>query len=125
MLSNVDPVTRDASCSICGATKVIRKGQLNGRQKWQCSTSRDRAIRGKHGVTRSVAKEMKKDASCHLCGGDYNLAIDHCHATGVLRGILCAYCNTALGSFKDDTDLMGRAIAYLKNPPGIEYEDTR
>ncbi len=43
---------------------------------------------------------------CAICGThadelDRRLAIDHCHKTGRVRGLLCNLCNTALGMFKD------------------------
>lgn len=41
------------------------------------------------------------------------LAIDHCHITGTIRGLLCANCNTAIGLFKDDKALLLAAIEYL------------
>lgn len=40
--------------------------------------------------------------------------IDHCHTTSKVRGILCAHCNTGLGMFKDNPDLLLTAIEYLK-----------
>jgi len=42
------------------------------------------------------------------------LALDHCHSTGKVRGLLCQNCNTGLGKFKDDIDLLQSAIKYLK-----------
>lgn len=59
-------------------------------------------------------------AICHqpetlvLCGSVASLAVDHCHAGGQVRGLLCRSCNTALGMFRDDTTTMKRAIAYLE-----------
>jgi Recombination endonuclease VII len=41
------------------------------------------------------------------------LGVDHCHKTGTIRGLLCRWCNIALGKFKDDHRLMRRAISYL------------
>ena len=41
------------------------------------------------------------------------LAIDHCHESGAVRGLLCSLCNTALGLFQDDSDLLAKAMRYL------------
>ena len=39
--------------------------------------------------------------------------LDHNHGTGEFRGFLCDSCNTGLGKFKDDPELLNRAINYL------------
>ena len=41
------------------------------------------------------------------------LAVDHCHTTNKIRGLLCSNCNTALGLCKDDLLILTQAIAYL------------
>lgn len=43
--------------------------------------------------------------------------IDHDHATGQPRAILCCMCNTGLGSFRESPLFMKRAIRYVLNPP--------
>ena len=47
------------------------------------------------------------------------LCIDHCHSTGVVRGLLCVKCNTGLGLYNEDPSFMHSAIAYLEaiRPP--------
>jgi hypothetical protein len=61
---------------------------------------------------------------CAVCGRDepnahgrtgkqFALAVDHCHATGKVRGLLCQKCNRAIGLLGDDPVLMRRAISYL------------
>ena len=49
------------------------------------------------------------------CLTERELAVDHCHKTGKVRGLLCMRCNTALGSFKDDLLLLEKAMFYLKS----------
>lgn len=42
------------------------------------------------------------------------LAVDHCHVTKKVRGLLCTPCNRALGMLKDDPKLVARALRYLR-----------
>lgn len=47
-------------------------------------------------------------------GEIYRLGIDHCHVTGIVRGLLCGSCNKGIGHFKDDIYLLISAIQYLE-----------
>lgn len=42
------------------------------------------------------------------------LAVDHCHTTGKIRGLLCSRCNTAIGLLEDDPQILQNAIDYIK-----------
>jgi hypothetical protein len=59
-----------------------------------------------------------QDGKCKLCGdvlkGGRKQAIDHNHDNGIVRGVLCCNCNTALGKLKDDPDLIARASEYVR-----------
>lgn len=60
----------------------------------------------------------KDGAFCSICGiseyeNNKKLAIDHCHKTGIVRGLLCNNCNHGLGKFKDSIQLLSKAIDYL------------
>jgi hypothetical protein len=48
----------------------------------------------------------------------YALVVDHSHATGALRGLICWDCNLMLGMAKDDSETLDRARHYLEDPPG-------
>ena len=43
------------------------------------------------------------------------LAVDHCHETGIIRGLLCQKCNTAIGSLDHNIEILNKAIEYLEN----------
>ncbi|MCA1705615.1 MAG: endonuclease VII domain-containing protein [Actinobacteria bacterium] len=63
---------------------------------------------------------------CFICGRppreDISLHVDHDHATGKVRGILCFCCNNALADFQEDLHLLRKAMAYL-SPPVDEVEN--
>jgi len=48
------------------------------------------------------------------CKSGRNLAVDHCHSTGKIRGLLCTKCNTAIGSLEESEVLFLSALEYLK-----------
>jgi len=60
---------------------------------------------------------------CAICDADLSalpskhVHADHCHATRTPRGVLCHWCNAALGQFKDDPLRLKRALDYLEAPP--------
>jgi hypothetical protein len=42
------------------------------------------------------------------------MRVDHCHATGVVRGILCDHCNRGLGFFRDNPQSLATASTYVQ-----------
>lgn len=81
-------------------------------------------LSSKFGITQAQYDRMHSDQSglCAICnqpetakrGGKIKcLAVDHCHATGKIRGLLCQKCNVALGSFGDTEVLLLKAIEYI------------
>lgn len=62
---------------------------------------------------------VDQNHKCAICKTDETslskkLSVDHDHATGKIRGLLCQHCNLGLGHFKDNIDLLLDAIKYLK-----------
>ena len=75
----------------------------------------------KYGITEDDYLEMceQQNHKCKICGTDSeelnrSLAVDHCHNTGVVRGLLCQKCNIGIGHFNDDIQLLAKAIQYLQ-----------
>lgn len=61
---------------------------------------------------------LEQNFKCKICGNpekvkNRDLAVDHCHVTGKIRGLLCFRCNTAIGKFEDNPELLKKALAYL------------
>lgn len=60
----------------------------------------------------------RQGGCCAICGILFSPRkphkIDHCHATGAVRGLLCNTCNTALGKFQDSPPLLRKAAMYLE-----------
>ena len=66
---------------------------------------------------------------CAICGAERRseraLAIDHCHDTGRIRGLLCQDCNLGMGQFADDPELLEAAARYLRAGGVIHDESLR
>jgi len=71
--------------------------------------------------------------TCAICNAtvednNRNLCIDHCHDSDLVRGLLCTRCNFGLGYFKDDKELLNKAIIYLDSNfsyKGIKYIEAK
>lgn len=72
----------------------------------------------KYGFTKAELDALlAQHDTCAICGGDKwghkGPVVDHDHATGRVRGILCGNCNMGLGRFRDDPELVRAAADYL------------
>ena len=68
---------------------------------------------------------VEQDYRCAICGspgGERQLAIDHDHTTNRIRGLLCTSCNAGIGQFKENPELLQKAIDYLtQEASGAEF----
>lgn len=125
-------------CVRCGSTRrYTGQGQcvpchLANARRWrsenrdrilayrQTEVHRSRHYRSRYGVTREQfeAALLAQENKCAICSDELVIGtsrnLDHDHATGVFRGILCAGCNRGLGQFRDNPEILERAIGYLR-----------
>lgn len=83
-----------------------------------------RALRGSFGLSLEDYQRMHdaQGGRCAICDSPENetrngkvkmLAVDHCHETGKIRGLLCCPCNQAIGKLRDNSAIMRRAADYI------------
>lgn len=78
----------------------------------------------KYGLTLDDYNRMfaEQGGACAVCktkepkgrGVTRRFAVDHCHTTGKVRGLLCHHCNAALGMVNDNIEILEKLIDYLK-----------
>lgn len=81
-------------------------------------TSRRQWIWHRYRLTEEVFDAMlvSQGGRCAICQGDNGgevLHVDHDHASGKVRGLLCRKCNAAIGLVADDPGVLYAAIGYL------------
>lgn len=82
-------------------------------------STRARHIRHRYGLEPEQYSDFleKQGWKCAICKTPIGLEktghVDHCHSTNKVRGILCFLCNTGLGKFKDNVEILEEAIRYL------------
>lgn len=124
-------------CRHCGET-FVRASDRAGARRYCSDACKKAAVReraagahrwahlaSRYGVTPESIEQMMVDQNggCAICRRllagkglePDSPQVDHDHATGQVRAILCRPCNTALGMFRDDPVLVERAAKYLRD----------
>lgn len=108
-------------CKECARKESALYRQKN-REKY-LKTQSSTQLKQRYGITLSEYEEKVKNQQnkCAICktenpsyGHVKRFSVDHCHATGRVRGLLCTRCNKGIGFFKDDINLLSQAIQYLR-----------
>jgi recombination endonuclease VII len=143
-----DIVSYGKACSRCGEFKALEhfprnKNKRDGHQSYckPCLIEASReSITKHHGSRRNYLLKYRYGSSsadidamlaaqgnaCAVCRAKAPVHVDHDHATGKIRGILCFNCNRLLGYVGDDLTWFEKAITYVechREQPGNVRED--
>ena len=108
-----------------GKTEQGRMGKAASCRKYS-ATENGKRQRLKNNLKSSVGLTVEQftamltaqDNKCAICKVENGvprrrLAADHCHETGVFRGVLCHKCNLGIGFFNDNVEKLAAAIDYI------------
>lgn len=96
-----------------------RRMRAERRKMQKPDASREKELKRLYGISVEEYNSMLEGQKfvCMICSEPCktrkSLCVDHDHATGIVRGLLCNRCNRAIGMFKDDPELLRRAADYL------------
>lgn len=123
----------EATCLLCRRTKKLDEfpqghNRINGQQRFShckpCHSDYQRARKLRNFFNISIEEYdivlAFQGGVCALCRNppkNIRLAIDHDHKTGQVRGLLCPWCNRAIGQFRDDIEKVKRVYDYFVDPP--------
>lgn len=113
---------RGSQCrnKISETARTYKQGPKYRRWKSDTQSSRRTRLREKYGLRLEEFDAMmaQQGGTCAICGEPPNgepLSVDHCHATGQIRGLLCRGCNVGLGFFRDSVERLEQAARYLSS----------
>jgi hypothetical protein len=102
-------------CTNCGAVDNTTK---SGRK----ACARCQSLKRRYGISFDDYKSLleKQDYRCAICKTEDMktartewFAVDHCHESGKVRGLLCNNCNRGVGLLQDSVEILENAINYL------------
>mgnify|MGYP001571359855 CR=1 FL=1 len=105
----------------CKSCTRIRKGKWHKTVQGKLSTANTK-LKQRFGLSLEIYERMyaTQAGKCLICGVTesylgHRLAVDHCHITGQIRGLLCKACNIGIGVFNDNIQSLEAAIVYLRS----------
>lgn len=126
-IKDISEFTKDTSaksglntqCKKC--RKVVKDKWIEENKELYSRIIKNSQLKKKYGITLEEYNKMynEQEGCCAICDkhsteSKLSLAVDHCHLTGKIRGLLCNVCNSAIGKLKDDEDLLLKAVEYLR-----------
>lgn len=114
----LDPDTGEGYCAKC-------EEQVQGKRQrgtWRCPNKnrdvRSEQLKVRYGISTDDYEAMlaKQRGACAICKSTSEaLHVDHDHATGKVRGLLCGSCNRGIGCLGDDVVTLKAAVRYLQS----------
>ncbi|NCC41893.1 MAG: hypothetical protein EOM21_21285 [Gammaproteobacteria bacterium] len=112
---------RSSYCKKCNNKKRQEKRNADGTEK---TRSKRKGIQ-KYGISIETFNKMLEDQNrkCGICGislkeykekSNRDFSVDHNHTTNKVRELLCSNCNTGLGFFKENVEILQKAINYIE-----------
>jgi len=105
---------KNSDCKQCKNKTKTEKLKNTGVNKIKCHKKR----LNKYHITQIEFNLLltNQNNKCKICATPFIKTphIDHCHITGVVRGLLCHGCNIALGGFRNNIESLKSAILYLE-----------
>jgi hypothetical protein len=132
---------RNSHCKLCENKRNVAFRETSRFKEWNaeytqsehCKLIRHRLHR-KHDLRKKWKmteaeydhKLQEQGGVCAICGGQeikkgWHMSIDHDHATGKIRDILCSRCNVILGQARDSVPFLEKCIEYLKKHESKEW----
>lgn len=114
--------TQTRICEHCGVkyTPTSAPQRYCSGQCWNAVAAKRRKNPPRVNVPKALYDQLyaQQGGVCGICrksgNGRHRLCGDHDHVTKQIRGLLCHRCNTAIGLFLDDPELLQAAIHYLE-----------
>ena len=108
---------RHNACKVCDAARRRKEQALLSKDEKEKRAKRQRIREYKrvYNLPDELAKQLanNREGLCKLCNENKLLVVDHCHKTGIVRGLICSHCNSVLGYAKDNIQTLKNAIDYL------------
>lgn len=117
---------KDSTTKRMATDPGARIKQRNTSRRWRLANPEEsrRAIvnatlKAKYGITlvRYEAMLDEQNGGCAVCKSKpekQRLHVDHDHATGKVRALLCQACNVSIGKMKDSPELLRKLAAYIE-----------
>ncbi len=110
-----------SECKECARLESVQY-RIKNREKY-LRTASNSQLKKNYGFSLEKYEELleKQNGKCAICGDASpkqknikRFAVDHCHTSKKIRGLLCANCNKGIGLLGDNIEILEKAIKYLE-----------